>query len=415
MSIRVLIIDDHAQYRDWLGHHITAEWAEAEVHGLDPTVDPLLPEDRPVAYWDVVILDYGWEGQSGLDVLRSFKAQPGFPPVILMTAQGDEAMAQEAIRAGAEDFMPKSRLEHDEVIRALREAMRRGRRAASPAADAVPEPLGDGAAFELRGHRFVRQLGQGGTSAVYLMENEKTGTPIVVKVLRQVPDLSEGERTFERFLQEYEMVSTIRHRNVVTICDLGIADDHAYIAMEHFAGGDLGERIRQGLTPDEALGYLDQMARALAAIHAVGVLHRDLKPANVMLRPDDSLALIDFGLAKQLRLTGSLTHTGEIFGSPYYMSPEQGHGEAVDERSDIYSLGMIFFEMLTGQKAFVGSSPITVIYKHAHAPVPPLPPGMRSCQLLLDMMVAKRPDDRYQSAEALLEDIREARRESAGA
>jgi serine/threonine protein kinase len=311
--------------------------------------------------------------------------------------------------------MPKSRLEHDEVVRALREAMRRGRRAASPAADAVPERLDDGAAFELRGHRFVRQLGQGGTSAVYLMESEKTGAPIVVKVLRQVPDLSEGERTFERFLQEYEMVSTIRHPNVVTICDLGIADDHAYIAMEHFAGGDLGERIRQGLTPDEALGYLDQMARALAAIHAVGVLHRDLKPANVMLRPDDSLALIDFGLAKQLRLTGSLTHTGEIFGSPYYMSPEQGHGEAVDERSDIYSLGMIFFEMLTGQKAFVGSSPITVIYKHAHAPVPPLPPGMRSCQLLLDMMVAKRPDDRYQSAAALLEDIREALRESAGA
>jgi serine/threonine protein kinase len=347
-------------------------------------------------------------------VLRGFKSQPGFPPVILLTAQGDEAMAEEAIRSGADDFMPKAKLEHGEVVRTLREAMRRGRRSGAKLARVAPRHAEGQEAFRLRGHRFVRDLAQGGSSSVYLMENERTGVPIVVKVLRQVPDLGEGERTFERFLQEYEMVSTIRHPNVVTIYDLGVADDHAYIAMEYFAGGDLGDRIRQGLSPDQALAYLEQMARALAAIHAVGVLHRDLKPANVMMRADDTLALIDFGVAKQLRFSVDLTRTGEIFGTPYYMSPEQGHGEPVDARSDIYGLGMIFFEMLTGQKAFVGSTPITVIYKHAHAPVPPLPPGMKACQLLLDMMTAKQPRDRYQSAEALLEDIREARRETAG-
>jgi DNA-binding response OmpR family regulator len=415
VSIRVLIIDDHAQYREWLGHHITAEWPDAEVQGVDPAGESLLPEDRPVAYWDVVILDYAWDGGSGLDVLSGFKAQAGFPPVILMTAQGDEAMAEAAIRGGADDFMPKSRLDHEEIVRTLREAMRRGRRTGAKLVRTAPRDAGDRTAFELRGHRFVRHLGHGGTTSVYLMENEQTGKPIVVKVLRQVPDISDGERTFERFLQEYEMVSTIRHPNVVDILDLGVADDHAYIAMEYFPRGDLGERIREGLSPDEALAYLEQMARALAAIHALGVLHRDLKPANVMVRLDDTLALIDFGLAKQLQFTVNLTHTGEIFGSPYYMSPEQGHGEPVDARSDIYGLGMIFYEMLTGQKAFVGSSPITIIYKHAHAPMPPLPPGMKSCQLLLDMMVAKRPRDRYQTAEALLEDVREARGEGASA
>ena len=412
MSIRVLIIDDHAQYRDWLGHHITSEWDDAVVVGHDPVGGELMPSGRPVAFWDVVILDYAWEGQSGLDALRSFKSQPGFPPVVLMTAQGDEAMAEEAIRCGADDFMPKSRMDHTEVVRTIREAIRRGR----PAGEQAPgQHSEDDPGFQLRGHRYVRHLGQGGSSAVYLMEDLQRQKLVVVKVLREVPDSNEGDSTFERFLQEYEVVSTIRHPNVVRIHDLGIADDHAFIAMEYFPCGDLGKRIARGLSPDEALICLEQMTRALAAIHAVGVLHRDLKPGNVMIRADDSLALIDFGLAKQLRMAVNLTNTGEIFGTPYYMSPEQGHGERVDARSDIYGLGMIFFEMLTGQKAFVGSSPISVLYKHAHAPVPPLPPGMKRCQLLLDMMVAKHARDRYQSAEALLEDILVARRESAEA
>ena len=133
---RVLIIDDHARYRDWLGHHITAEWPDAHVEGRDPCEGELLPDDRPVAFWDLVILDYAWEGQSGIEALESFKAQPGFPPVILLTAQGDESMAEAAIRAGADDFMPKSRLEHEEVVRTVREAMRRGRPAAGPTAPA---------------------------------------------------------------------------------------------------------------------------------------------------------------------------------------------------------------------------------------------------------------------------------------
>jgi len=128
LSIRVLIIDDHAQYRDWLWHHITSEWESAVVEGHDPTGGELLPDDHPVAYWDVVILDYAWDGHSGLDALKKLKAKAGFPPIILLTAQGDEAMAEEAIRAGADDFMPKASMDHDEVVRTVREAMRRGRR-----------------------------------------------------------------------------------------------------------------------------------------------------------------------------------------------------------------------------------------------------------------------------------------------
>ena len=172
--------------------------------------------------------------------------------------------------------------------------------------------------------------------------------------------------------------------------------------MEYFPAGDLKARIIKPLPPKVALNYLRQMARALDAIHSVGVLHRDLKPGNVMLRKDDTLALIDFGLAKQLRLEADITGTGEIFGTPYYMSPEQGHADAVDERGDIYSLGVIFYEMLTGERPFVAATPMAVIYKHSHADIPVLPESLAAYQELVSMLLAKDPADRYQSADAFL-------------
>ena len=148
-----------------------------------------------------------------------------------------------------------------------------------------------------------------------------------------------------------------------------------------------------------AADYTRQIAGALAAIHDAGILHRDLKPANIMFRDDGSLALIDFGLAKQMRLHAAITGTGQIFGTPYYMSPEQGHAEPTDERSDLYSLGCILYEMLTGERPFTASSPMGVIYRHAHAPRPRLSRALTHFQPLLDRLLAVDRFERYQSAE----------------
>jgi serine/threonine protein kinase len=238
-------------------------------------------------------------------------------------------------------------------------------------------------------------------STIYLMEDRRLEKQVVVKVLTDVPDVDEERRDFDRFLQEYELISAIRHPNVVHIFDLGIADDHAFIVMEYFPAGDLKTRIKRGVSPKHALGYLAQMAAALAAIHRVGVLHRDLKPANVLRREDESLALIDFGLAKRTVRAPEFTRRGEIFGTPYYMSPEQGHGGTVDQRSDIYSLGVIFFEMLTRKKPYAASSPMAVIYKHGHAEIPLLPPHLSEWQGLVGKLMAKDPDERPQSADDL--------------
>ena len=149
----------------------------------------------------------------------------------------------------------------------------------------------------------------------------------------------------------------------------------------------------------------EQIASALEAIHSVGVLHRDLKPANVMLRADGSLCLIDFGLAKANEMEVSLTGTREIFGTPYYMSPEQGHAEEIDARSDLYSLGVMFYEMLIGHKPYTGATAMEVIYKHKRAEMPEIAPQFADYQEILRRLLAKSPADRYQSAGALLEAI----------
>ena len=250
----------------------------------------------------------------------------------------------------------------------------------------------------IKGYRFMRKLGSTEHSGVYLAERESTHLQVVLKVLRQMPEYGDSIGAFDRFLQEYETIAEMDHPNIVGIYDLGVGDDHAHIAMEYLDGGDLRLRIDEGVSERLAVDYLRQISSALSAVHAKGVLHRDLKPGNIMLRKNGSIALIDFGLAKRAKLETAITDKGEIFGTPYYMSPEQGHGNGVDERSDIYSLGVIFYEMLTGHKPFTAGTAMGIIYKHAQAPVPLLPARLSKYQALMNMLLAKLPEDRLQSA-----------------
>jgi DNA-binding response OmpR family regulator len=403
VALRVLIIDDHRDYRAWLGHHLAAAFPDAEIVGHNPLEDNLLPAGFDPAQWDLLFLDHQLGEQDGIDVLEDLKRRPGCPPVIFLTPQGDKTATEQALRSGADDYLPKGPTDHAHIRRVTTEALDRPGRAPKPRPETV-RPGRDGQ-FHLKGHRFLRSLGTGSTASVYLMEKLSTERLVVVKVFRQVPDEVERFGPLQRFLQEYELVSGIRHPNVVNIHELGIADDLAYIAMEYFAGGQLGERIGNGLPLGQALEIMMQITHALAAIHKVGVLHRDLKPANIMFRDDGSLALIDFGVAKLRDATIELTGLGEICGTPYYMSPEQGEGAEVDERSDIYSLGVVFHEMLTGRKPYLAGSPLAVIRKHAHAPLPVLPEAFADCQPLLEGMMAKAPAARFASAEAVLAEV----------
>jgi FixJ family two-component response regulator len=394
--LRFLIIDDDAEYRQLLRYHLEVEWPDAVIDEHQPSsAGPIAPMLDLTAV-DLILLAHPLAAYEGLEFLRSLRERHDCPPVLLFAENSDEFLAVDALKSGAANFFPKDRVKHQRLIEVVRGELR-VRRIETTGELLVDHKVLAGA----RKRRLVAKLYAGDLSSVYLAESEDGSERIALKVLRHVPDVGAG-RLFDRFLQEYEVIARIRHANVVRIFDLGVADDHAYIAMEYLSAGSLGERLTQVLTPTTAVDYLRQIAGALAAIHAAGILHRDLKPANIMFREDGSLALIDFGLAKQIRLHAAITATGQIFGTPYYMSPEQGHAEPTDERSDLYSLGCIFYEMLTGERPFTASSPMGVIYRHAHAPRPRLNRALTHLQPLLDRLLAVDRFERYQSADELL-------------
>jgi serine/threonine-protein kinase PpkA len=209
----------------------------------------------------------------------------------------------------------------------------------------------------------------------------------------------------ERFQREYEIISSIAHRAIAEIYDFGSQPHHLYLAMEYFPCGDLRDRLRNPLSVDESLYYLRTIAEALRVIHAFGILHRDLKPANVMLREDNSPVLIDFGLARRSLEEADTTAVGQVLGSPYYISPEQAQGHRVDPRTDLYSLGVMFYEMLTGQRPYLGRTAVAIMAQHARSPVPTLPEVTAAQQPLLDRLMAKRQNARYGSADELLADL----------
>lgn len=402
MNPRLLIISDQADFVRLLEQHVSTIWKDAAVRRHDLAAQGSLPVEFTAAGYDAVLLDHLVQNGRGLRWLHDLARRAYFPPIIYFLPGDDEVVAAQARQAGAVESLPRVRPDHRRLAEILRKTVSDRRRAMTlwrsrPEADAVYRFGG----VRIRGHRCIRQLAAGGHSQVFLAESEKAGELVVLKVFREVPDKVDAHDTFNRFLQEYELVSAIRHPNVVRIHDLGIADDHAYIAMEYFPRGDLRKRMKMPIAPREAVAYIGQMAAALAVIHRVGVLHRDLKPGNVMLREDGTLALIDFGLAKQLALQAEITGTGEIFGTPYYMSPEQGHGEPVDERSDLYSLGVLLYEMLMRRKPYLGQSLMSVIYLHRNGPLPELGPALKAYEPLVQRLMAKSPADRFQSAAEL--------------
>jgi serine/threonine-protein kinase PpkA len=264
--------------------------------------------------------------------------------------------------------------------------------------------LGEFANVRFKGYRIDKKIGAGGMSDVFLSLREADDLQIVLKVLDMRTDKKRG--MLQRFTQEYNLVSKISHPNVVRIYDQGITEDYAYIAMEYFDAGDLRNVVKNRPSREHALSILIQAAQALSEIHRHGIVHRDLKPENLMLRTDGTIALVDFGIAKG-EDGAALTHHEHIVGTPYYLSPEQATTGEVSGRSDIYSLGVILYELLMGKKPYRGNSIAAIIGMHISAPVPTLGEEWHDLQFLLDKMMAKKAADRFGDAEELITAIAE--------
>ena len=257
------------------------------------------------------------------------------------------------------------------------------------------------------GYKIEHLIAEGGTASVYLAVQESLQRHVAIKLLRKF----ENPDQLTRFLNEGRIIASLNHRNVINIHDIGVTDDgRPYISMEYLEGGDLDARIPKKVDPQDALQWLEALGNCLDFVHRKGIIHRDIKPGNILFHKDGTPILTDFGAAKQQESDARLTMDGRAFGSPYYISPEQAASKELDRRTDIYSLGIVLYEMLTGNKPYKGDSHIETIVAHMSDPLPVLPPELHRYRTLINKMIAKSPDDRFKNAAEMVRFVQQLRK-----
>jgi eukaryotic-like serine/threonine-protein kinase len=402
----LVVVGGDTKRVQWLTHHVTSHSPSAQVTTLRAGESAPLSRLISERMLDAVILhaDFGNEALAATvlnNMTQLLRIQPALYCIIL-AENGTELSAVRSLKGGAKDYLPLAAITKDQLLSAVAEACAKRRLASQTAAMLANSE--NSTIIDVPGYSIVKEIATSNFSSVFLARSERLRRNVVLKVMNR----GESEREMgdaERFQREYEIISSITHRAIAEIYDFGSLPKHLYLGMEYFPCGDLRDRLRNPLSVDESLYYLRAIAEALRVIHVFGILHRDLKPANVMLREDNSPVLIDFGLARRSLDEVGNTGVGQVLGSPYYISPEQAQGQRVDVRTDLYSLGVMFYEMLTGQRPYNGRSAVAIMAQHTTSPVPALPESSAAQQPLLDRLMAKQQSARYASADELLADL----------
>ncbi|HRQ64396.1 MAG TPA: serine/threonine-protein kinase [Xanthomonadaceae bacterium] len=243
------------------------------------------------------------------------------------------------------------------------------------------------------GYRILKPIGQGGMASVYLAVQESLDREVALKVMS--PSLASDASFCDRFIKEGRITAKLSHPNLVTVFDIGSHGSTYYLAAEFIPGGTLRDRMGEGISVAEAIEITCDVAQGLDFAHAKNFVHRDVKPGNILFKADGTAVLADFGIAKAIDSNTKATLAGSSIGTPHYMSPEQARAEQVDGRSDLYALGTVLFEMLTGDVPYNATDPFTVALMHVTQPVPTLPPKLAWLQPLIDGLMAKEPADRF--------------------
>lgn len=396
MTVRILIAADDPTYSRWLQHRIESLGETFTTVITRPAA--LLRPDKRVTRLDcellVAVLDFNGDEDAtpaGIRWLSGLARTPDAAPLLVVAEGGNELTAVQALRLGAHDYLPRHLLTPERLFASLHRCLVAIAPQAPGAGNDLPQDL-------VPGYALLQLLGESARAQVFLASNARLGQKVALKVERdaQVPAHESA------LARETAALTALHHPGIVQVVEHGQHRDRRFLAMEYFPCGDLRTRLQHPLTPAQGLDYLQRILRALSVVHAGGLLHCDLKPGNIMLRENGQCVLIDFGLARSFKGGAGAIDDGPLQGSPFYMSPEQAQGLPLDARSDLYSVGILYHEMLTGRRPYGGSTAQQVLQRHIEDPLPRLPASLAFHQPLLDGLLAKQPDDRYASADDLL-------------
>ena len=256
--------------------------------------------------------------------------------------------------------------------------------------------------MKIPGYKLVKILATGGTATVYLAIQSSLSRKVAVKVLNKLDEHGQSQR----FLSEGKVIASLNHRNIVTVHDVGKIKNYHYISMEYLRGGSLGDKISNGMEIEDIFRVMQDIGNCLHYVHRRGLVHRDIKPGNILFHKDGTPKLSDFGIAKKIDCERPEdTINSYALGSPYYASPELVLGKPLDSRTDLYGLGIVFYEMLTGKKPYVENTHVRTMVAHVNQPIPKLDKKFATYQPLLNKLIAKSPKDRFKSAREMIEYI----------
>jgi tRNA A-37 threonylcarbamoyl transferase component Bud32 len=403
-TIRCLVVHDDLELRLRLGALARRAIPKLEADCVTcASFDALAPERLAGYVALLLIVEFNVRDSTLEPLARLVRARGQAPhlPIFVFARGGDERNAARTILSGAHDYWPIHAVKMGELAAALQplvEPAAASGALVSAAIDPRQQP-------RIAGYRLVKTIAESTVAAVYLARNDDLPQPVALKVQALKGRYVVSEEDRQRFVRECQILSALNHRSIADVLDFGITDEYLYLALEYFPCGSLRDRLKNPVSEAEAVGYARQIGEALAVLHAAHVVHRDLKPSNLMLTDDNRVILIDFGSACMQLQASDLSRSDLCTGTPYYVCPEQIDNRDPDGRGDLYSLGVVLFEMLAGALPDAGSTLAEIFAGHRSSPVPRLPQRAACYQSIIDRLLAKEPADRYASASVFLDDL----------
>jgi tRNA A-37 threonylcarbamoyl transferase component Bud32 len=406
-SGRCLVVHDDLELRLRLAALVRKAFPKLDADCINAAGFDALSPERLTGYIALLlIVEFSARDDAADPLVRLVRARGQAPnlPIFVFARGGDERNAARTIKLGANDYWPIHAVKIGELTEVMRPIVEPAPPAAAPAALVVP-PTDTRRNPQIAGYSVMKTIAESPTAAVYLARNHELAQPVALKVqmLKGRHVVSDADR--QRFVRECQILSSLNHRSIADVLDFGITEDYSFLALEYFPCGSLRDRLKNPVSEADAINYARQIGEALQVLHTAHVVHRDLKPSNLMLTDDNRVILIDFGSACLQLEVSDLSRSDLCTGTPYYVCPEQIDNRDPDGRGDLYSLGVVLYEMLTGTLPYVGANLTEIFAAHRSAPVPRLPRHVLRYQPIIDRLMAKNPDDRYPTATLFLEDL----------